>query len=102
MDLAIVDCVSQTTNYRNSEASLNPEVLLKKREGKKKSKYRTLVERNGGQFEPLVISTSGRITANTRKLLFLMLFVKNHQEIMLELDPTALYINIGCLESLSS
>jgi len=32
MDLAIVDCVSHTTNYRNSEASLNPEVLLKKRE----------------------------------------------------------------------
>ena len=30
---------------------------------------RTLVERNGGQFDPLVISTSGRITANTRKLL---------------------------------
>ena len=69
IDLAIVDCVSHTVNYRNTEASLNPNVLLKKRENQKISKYRNLVERNGGQFEPLVISTSGRITANTRKLL---------------------------------
>ena len=69
IDLAIVDCVSPSTNYRNTDASLNPDVLLKKRESQKISKYRTLVEQNGGQFEPLVISTSGRITANTRKLL---------------------------------
>jgi hypothetical protein len=69
IDLAIVDCVSPSTNYRNTDASLNPDVLLKKRENQKNSKYHTLVEQNGGKFEPLVISTSGKITANTTKLL---------------------------------
>ena len=53
----------------SSSISLSPERLLKKREIQKITKYTPLVESQGGEFSPLVIGTSGYITALAKKLL---------------------------------
>ena len=44
-------------------------ILCKKREAQKVSKYRTLVESQGGDFTPLVTGSHGNTTSSAKKLL---------------------------------
>ena len=69
IDLAITNPVSKSIVYSNDPVSVDPLRLLKKRELQKTNKYSTLVQSQGGEFSPLVIGTSGNITASTKKVL---------------------------------
>jgi len=72
IDLAITNPVSPTQSYIQTPSALDPERLLKKREIQKINKYRPFVVSKGGEFDPLVIGTSGNITSTTKKLLQVM------------------------------
>jgi hypothetical protein len=69
IDLAITNPVSKSIVYSNDPLSVDPLRLLKKRELQKTNKYSTLVQSQGGEFSPLVIGTSGSITASTKRVL---------------------------------
>ena len=61
--------VSQSTPYSPTPTSIDPERLLKKRESKKTTEYRSLAQSQGGDFSPLVTGTSGYTTTSTKKVL---------------------------------
>ena len=66
IDLAITNLVSNSLLYSLTPSSLDYQRLLKKREAQKVPKYRDLAQQKGGEFEPLVIGTSGAITATAK------------------------------------
>ena len=55
--LATTNPVSPSHYYCSTPSSLDPERLLKKREAQKTSKYRTLAEAQGGEFDPLAVGS---------------------------------------------
>jgi len=57
-----------TLQYSLAPSLLDHQRLLKKREAQKVSKYRALVQQKGGEFETLVIGTSGSITTTAKKI----------------------------------